>query len=113
VRRAPLVLRPINRPYWDLQHWLRQGDRLVGFYRTPQGSYGGYILHPDLPRPEFFIVRPPKELEQHRHWICFRPIGNETYSVHFNPAPQNPDAGILEVEKVLTEALTGRGRRNA
>jgi len=111
--RTPIVLRPIDRPYWELRHWQLVGDRLVGFYRTPYGSFEGYILHPQRPRPEFYIIHPPEELKEHRHWICFHSIGGDSYSIHFSPAPENPDAGILEVEKVLGEALTGRGRRNA
>jgi hypothetical protein len=112
VARTPIVVRPINRPYWEIQHWQLVGDRLNGFYRTPRGSFEGYILQPKSPRPQFFIVQPPKELEQHSHRPCFHFVGGATYSIHFSTPPPNPDAGILEVEKVLGEALVGQGRRN-
>jgi hypothetical protein len=109
----PVVIHPVDRPYWALQHWNLVGNRLNGFYRTPHGSVRGYVQYPQAPRPEFYIVQPPKELRQHSHWMCFHPAGADTFSVHFYPAPPSADAGILEIEKVLGEAFSGRGRRNA
>ena len=111
--RSSRLVKPVDRPYWQLQHWKEAGDRLTGFYRTPYGSYEGYILHPNAPRPQFFIKKPPAALKEHPHWICFHSVGKGTYSIHFSPAPPTPDAGILEVEKVLGEALSGKGRRHA
>ena len=112
VPSSRITLVPIVRPYWDVNHWKLKGDRLAGFYRTRHGSYEGYINHPKSSRPEFYIVKPPEELRHHRHWICFHHIGGGRYSIHFSPAPSFPDAGILEVEEVLFEALSGQGRRN-
>ena len=112
VPSSRITLVPIVRPYWDLNHWKLKGDRLVGFYRTRYGSYEGYINHPKSSRPEFYIAGPPAALRDHRHWICFRSIGGNRYAIHFVPAPPHPDAGILEVERVLFEALSGQGRRN-
>jgi hypothetical protein len=109
---ARITLVPIVRQYWDLNYWKLGGDRLTGFYRTRYGSYEGYIIHPKSSRPEFYIVKPPEELRHHRHWVCFHHIGGGRYSIHFSPAPSFPDAGILEVERVLAEALSGQGRRN-
>jgi len=106
------VVSPIDRPYWDLKHWQLKGDQLVGFYRTRYGSYEGCIKHPRFSRPEFYIVEPPEQLRHHPHWICFHSIGGNRYAIHFSPAPPNPDAGILEVEKVLVEALSGQRRQN-
>lgn len=108
-----IFVRPIDRPYWELKHWHFKGNDLVGFYRTPYGSYEGYIKHPNCLRPEFYIVDPPVELRAHPHWICFHHIGGNRYSIHFSPPPPNPDAGIVEVEKVLAEALSRGRRRNA
>lgn len=112
VTWTPIVIKPIDRPYWDIQHWQLHGDRLDGFYRTPFGSHQGYVLCAKGPRPQFYIVDPPDCLKHHSHWICFHPAGVGTYSVHLNPAPENADAGILAIEKVLGEALAGKGRRN-
>ena len=112
--RRPILLRPVNRPYWDLTHWREDGDRLTGFYRTPWGSFDGLVLHAKGERPEFYIVQPPAALRKHKHWICFHDTGQRTntYSIHFSPAPQDPGTGILAVEKVLGEALTEHRRRN-
>ena len=113
--RRPILLRPVNRPYWDLTHWREVGDRLAGYYRTPWGSFEGYVLHAKGKRPQFFIVQPPAALKNHIHWICFHDTGqlNDTYSIHFSPAPTDADTGILAVEKVLGEALAQQGRSNA
>jgi hypothetical protein len=83
------------------------GDQLVGFYRTPWGSVEGRILHVTGKRPQFYLVNPPPELEKHPHRACFHRTGQNTntYLVHLWPAPENPDAGILAIEKVLGEAL--------
>ena len=110
--RRPILLRPIDRPYWDLTHWREVGDRLTGFYRTPLESIEGYVLHAKSERPEFYIVQPPAALQKHKHAICFRDTGQKTntYSIHFSPAPRDPDTGILAVEKVLGEALADQRR---
>jgi len=112
--KRPILLRPIDRPYWDLTHWREAGDRLTGFYRTPSGSIEGYVLHAKGGRPEFFVVQPPPALRKHNHWPCFHATGlnTNTYSVHLSPAPNDPDTGILAVEKVLGEALAQQGRTN-
>jgi hypothetical protein len=107
-----VTLTRIDRPYCDLRHWQRKGDRLVGFYRTRYGSYEGYIKHPEYSRPEFYIVNPPAELWNHPHRHCFRKAEGDHYAIHFYPVPSFPDAGILEVERVLVEALTGQRGRN-
>jgi len=113
--KRTIVLRPISRPYWDLTHWREVGDRLVGFYRTPWGSFEGYILHARGKRPQFYLVNPPPELSRHPHRGCFHDTGQNTntYLVHLWPVPENADAGILAIEKVLGEALREYGRSNA
>lgn len=113
--RRPILLRPVNRPYWDLTHWREDGDCLTGFYRTPWGSFDGYVRHAKGERPEFYIAQPPAALWKHKHAICFRDTGQKTntYSIHFSPAPRDPDTGILAVEKVLGEALAQERRSHA
>jgi len=109
-QRIPAVVRPKHRPYWQLKDWKVQGTQLVGQYQTPQGSAQGYIKQYRAPRPRFFIMNPPRELRRHPHWICFHRIGGNRFSIHFSPAPKNPDDGIRAVEKVLAEALRSRRR---
>ena len=109
-QRMLAVVRPKHRPYWQLKDWKVQGTQLVGQYQTPQGSVQGYIKQYRAPRPRFFIANPPAELHGHPHWICFHSIGSNHFSIHFSPAPKNPDDGIRAVEKVLAEALRPRRR---
>ena len=107
-----IVIHPVARPYHELQHWEVNGDRLVGFYRTPYGSYEGYIRNWRTHAPAFYIINPPQQLRYHPHWVCFTHIGRGRYLIHFYPHPKNPDAGILETEKVLAEALSGQRRKD-
>ena len=100
-----MVVGPTGRPYWQLRGWHVENGQLAGFYRTPYGSFAGYIRDWDTNRPEFYIIRPPEALRHHPHWMCFRHRGGGRYFIHFDPPPPNPDAGILSVEEVLTEAL--------
>jgi len=93
-------------PYWQEMGWQPRGKRLEGFYRTQVGSYQGYIDKWQSREPRFHIVSPPTELRQHSHWACFRPRGNGLFWVHFAHTPSGVDAGIVEIETVLSEALT-------
>jgi len=106
-----IVIRPIKRPYWEQKGWKPNGDRLIGFYETPMGLFQGYIEDWRSRRPQFYIIKPPRELRYHNHWACFREKGNNLFWVHFGETPTNPDAGILEIEKVLAEALSRADRR--
>ncbi|MEA3452818.1 MAG: hypothetical protein U9Q96_00585 [Patescibacteria group bacterium] len=93
------------RSYWQMKGWRLKGDRLVGRYQTPFGSMEGYIKHPKLGHPLFFIVNPPQELSRHEHWGCFQSRGHGHFLVHFGIKPNHPDSGIRAVEKVLMDAL--------
>ncbi len=104
------VVRPVSRPYWDLRRWTLEQGRLKGFYQTPYGSYEGEIAQPKSPHPQFFIKKPPRALKEHDHWVCFHAAGNNTYRIHFSPKPKHPDEGILAVERVLIDALSGKRR---
>ena len=94
-----------DEPYWSLQHWRIEGSRLAGYYRTMYGSFAGHIEAYDTDSPRFYITEPPPELRAHPHWCCFQRRERGRWSIHFGPAPTDPDTGILEVEKVLVEAL--------
>lgn len=105
AQRARVAIHPVDRPYWRYKHWKVRGNQLDGFYRTPLGSFEGHIKQFRSHRPEFFIVNPPRQLKSHAHWACFHSRGPNRYWIHFGSAPASPDAGILEVERVLAEAL--------
>jgi len=108
-----IVIRHVVEPYWQELGWQPDGNRLNGFYRTPGGSFEGYVLDWRSRSPRFYIIRPPRELKKHPHWACFRPRGNGLYWVHFARTPPGPDPGIIEIEKVLGEALSSRQGRKS
>ena len=110
VARTQMVVEPKYRPYWQMQDWTPTGDRLIGEYKTPLGSFVGYVNNYRSKTPQFFIVNPPKQLSRHPHHACFQKKGNGHTWVHFGTKPTNPDSGIREIEKVLTEALRLRRR---
>ena len=103
---ARRIIRPIDRPYWEIKGWRADGNELRGWYQVKEGRAQGLIRQYQSRRPEFFIIKPPRALKNHSHWACFGSRGSDRYAIHFSPAPPNPDAGIREVEKVLAEALS-------
>jgi hypothetical protein len=87
-------------------HFNRAESCLEGFYRTIRGSIRGKILRPESSSEyEFYVFKPPPGLAYHPHAICFLYRGDDMYHVHFHETPQNIDAGILAIEKVLYEAF--------
>lgn len=57
---------------------------------------------------EIYIRDLPPELFQHSHADCFMPRSRGWYWVH-HTQPGSLDSGILEIEAILNEALTGTG----
>jgi hypothetical protein len=90
--------------------WLETGQEPVwhGYYRSRYGpSYKGRVEH--LADPKFYIqiAKPPQQLREHTHWICFREQRTKGwYWVHLSPVPQDIDSGIFAIERVLNDALT-------
>lgn len=107
-QEGPIIIRPVRRPYWEQRHWQPRGNRLRGFYQTPHGSFQGYVDNWRSRNPVFYIIKPPPQLRHHPHWACFRKRGANLFWIHFAEQPPDPDAGILEMEKVLAEALANR-----
>ena len=105
--RSVLIAEHAVDPYWLEMGWKIAGNRLVGFYRTRMGSYEGHISDWQTKQPLFFITSPPSELARHEHVYCFRPRGNGLYWVHFRRLYSDIDAGIIEIETVLAQALAG------
>ena len=110
IRRLITVKRS-DRPYYEEQGWKQSkgtwfsGDpKFTGYYRTPYGSFKGEILTGSS--PSFFIIKPPKELKSHSHWICFSYRGSGRYSIHFAVRPRDVDSGIMRIERMIHEAFT-------
>lgn len=94
-------------PYWAERGWVRDGQTYSGDYKTDFGRWPGWISVSSGGRVETYIASPPKALERHPHWECFRKRDEGWYFIH--PVREVPDvsAAILAVEKTLTEAFTG------
>lgn len=105
LRNGRPVVEPDSRPLWQLRGWRAQGEKLVGAFRTPRGSYAGEISLANRHRPEFFIVNPPPTLLTGSHAACFRSRGGGRYFVHFGVAHPEPDAGIAAIEKLIVASL--------
>lgn len=99
-----------RRSLWELRGWKRSGQRLLGAYRTPRGSYVGEVALVGNHHPQFYIVNPPAGLLKGVHGACFRARGNGKFFVHFGLSNPDVDAGIVAIEKLIAGALSG-GRR--
>jgi len=94
-----------EKPYAEERGWKRRNGTFRGRYRTACGSWEGSATPSWGGHLEFSIHNPPRELEEHSHWVCFRHRGEGRYAVHFSTEPENLSAGILEIERILTEAF--------
>jgi hypothetical protein len=112
IARTQVVVEPKYRPYWQMQDWTPDGDRLIGEYKTPLGSFVGYVNNYRSRRPQFFIVNPPKQLSRHPHHACFQRKGNGHSWVHFGTKPRNPDSGIREIERYSQRLSASKGDKH-
>lgn len=106
---APAIGRPIlvqrdSRPYWQQRGWTSQGNEYHGYYRTAFGSWRGKAKISFSERIELFIHNPPKFLEGHSHWACFRSRLGGWYFIHTNEPIEDLSSGILAIEHLLKEA---------
>lgn len=122
LHRRPNRNRPqrrikVNRsepPYWRQQGWQRSrlgfSPGYTGYYRTPHGSFRGEIKESYSGNHEFFIIKPPRQMKKHPHWVCFTHQGNGRYLIHFSKRPRDIDSGIVAIERMIRESLDGRRR---
>ncbi len=92
-------------PYWQERGWTQHGaGSFTGSYRAGRERFEGCI---DAKGQVFLIQihRPPEALRAHRHWICFRYHEDGWYAVHFATPPRDMSSGIMEIERILCEAL--------
>ena len=100
-------------PYWQERGWTRQGNCYSGAYQTRYGSYCGSIEDRGARNFNFLIYQPPEVLQRGSHWNCFRDQGQGWYLVHMRTQPGDVSAGILVIERLITEAFqkqTGTNR---
>lgn len=94
-------------PYYVERGWrrIKKAKYYVGYYRTARGSFRGKIQLSDTGEHEFYVFRPPPQLELHLHYPCFLYRGEEMYCVHFHVVPKSIDDGIIAIEQILYESL--------
>lgn len=90
-------------PYWQEQGWFRNNGELRGYYETPYGRWRGKIekVYSGF---DYYVHDPPYCLEDHSHWVCFQSRGDGWYLLHFSKEPRSISAGIIEMERIITEA---------
>lgn len=97
-----------HRPLWEVRGWRREGERLVGAFRTPRGSFAGEVTLRRNSNPDFYITNPPDGLLKGSHAACFRSRGKGRYFVHFGVPNTDIDAGIVAIEKLISRTLSGK-----
>ena len=109
VIQLPVQVQRSKKPYHVEQGWQRSGGgllsnlKLKGYYRTRYGSFRGEIKLGSS--PSFYIFKPPDELRDHSHWVCFSPRGGGRYSIHFVVRPRDVDSAIMQIERMIHEAF--------
>jgi hypothetical protein len=73
-------------------------------YQTRFGNWSGYVMLSPGGRVEVFIHNPPAVLERHPHWPCFNKRSDGWYFIHPIRPIADVSAGIINVEKIITEA---------
>ncbi len=108
---APLRMPP--KPLWFEKGWRQAADahQYTGQYKAGGHTWRGLIQQPYPGGYTAYIWDPPlKKIRRNTsHGPCFMP-NDETgrYQVHFHTAPSSLDHAITSIERVLTEACTGR-----
>ena len=105
LRTPPIRVGRREIPYWQESGWVRSGNTYTGRYGTRYGSWEGQINQRRGSNIELFIIHPPERLASHPHWVCFNSKGRGLYWLHFNQNPKSISGGILEMERILTEAF--------
>ena len=105
-RGHPIVVGVDRRALWQVRQWQRQGQQLVGAFRTPRGSIAGVITLDQAGRPQdYYLINPPQSLLNGPKKPCFRPRGRQRYWVHFSQLPRELDGGIVAIESLIRDAL--------
>lgn len=104
VHRKVKPTRPSVPPYIEWG-WRRDGADLCGHYRTKHHAYEGRIENAFSQEPQYYIVRPPKELLSGPNKSCFRRKKKHSYWVHWHSSPVHITEGILAIERAIHHAL--------
>ncbi|MBU0515264.1 MAG: hypothetical protein KJ621_10885, partial [Proteobacteria bacterium] len=69
------------------------------------GRWPGQIVRTYGDELETFIWFPPEALRKTKHWACFNPVKPNQYRVHFLERVTNVSQAILNVQRLLAEAI--------
>lgn len=104
-RRSPaVVVKRDPRSYWEEHGWRHENGTYTGNFQTKFGNWRGQVSVSPGGRVEVFIHNPPEALKRHSHWQCFRPHNDGWFFVHPNSPVADVSAGIISVEKTISEA---------
>lgn len=98
--RTALMIHRNSTPLYEERGWKRKNGALLGYYRTPFGSFQGLVEG-----SSYYIFDPPQAVLDGEHGACFRQRGIHLFEIHWRERPKDISAGILHVEKCLMEAL--------
>lgn len=102
------IVRPSSLPYHLEQGWQKRLRFYQGYYRTRQGSFRGEIEERPGGDYKFYIFNPPEAVLTGSHRACFTNMGAGRHHVHFGVNSGDLDSGIMAVERLLYQNLTGR-----
>ncbi len=105
-------LRPLKgKPLWKVLGWKKEGESYKGVYRFKKRSWLG-LIEKRFNRFRVYIWAPPKELRNHKKWVCFNKKGKKKYRVHFKSDISEVSQAIINVQRLLAEAIIfhGQGR---
>ena len=105
--RTPEIIKRREQPYWLERGWVRKGDSFTGNYQTIHGSFRGFVEQRGV-ELRFFMLDPPQAVRQGTHWACFQDRGSNLYHVHMSRRPTDVSAGIIAIERLVTDAFEGQ-----
>lgn len=114
IRRGPPILIPkAEKPFWFEKGWRTSADgkQYVGLYTAVGRTWRGLIQEPYPGGYEAYIWHPPlAQIKRNTsHGPCFMANGETgRFQIYFHATPTCLDHAIDSVERVLTEACTGR-----
>ena len=107
VIRPRLLVERARLTYLEERGWQKNCNAYRGCYMTPHGSWTGEIRVRD-DHTDFYIFRPPRQLQKSPHWSCFAHAGNDWWLIHFRRESPNSSDGIMAIERVINEAFSIR-----
>lgn len=90
---------------YEERGWRLRDNVLHGWCRTRRGAFQARIDGPFDASPRYSLINPPKQLLDGPHGGCFRQKEANRFEVHWNTKPADVNAGILQLEHILFEAL--------